>query len=595
VYTFFIACLIRLAIDEYSAYAFKGLRVGANSETLEYLGAIMRTNSRASIRLVCQFALMLAIMFGTSSAIALELDLLGTINASYYNNDFAIYGEYAYVSADDGLLLLDISDPTNIVIEDVLLEGGLFKSLEIVENYLIAGRHQDGVDVYEIVSPTNLVFHTNASIQYGGWFDRSGEVLFVSMESMGVAALDLSVLPELPILDWENTSNYAHHLVTYGNYLYVANGWDGLTVFDVSDPTNMLSLGNFADSDSENFNGVCLSSASERIYVADNWAGLHSLDCSDPASPIDRDYHPIAREGILCNAVAFGHIFTAGYNNLLYAFVDDPAGPPFILAESLPLPGENTVSLKTSGDFIYLCGVTQFSIVQHDALSFNVSLTPTTETEIPASGGTVSYQLHFQNYQDIFRSGVQFWSTAITPDETEIGPLFMANFTMIPFMDVAPILTVTVPGNIQAGEYEYIGHVGLYPNFDVVNDSFIFTKLPGILLGENEWKHSELTFESDEFSCELELIPSKLALHPAYPNPFNPTTSISVSLPVMSELKVAVFDVLGREVARLAEGRYSAGTHPLTFDGSKLASGVYFVQIEVSGHGIEIQKITLLK
>ncbi len=61
-----------------------------------------------------------------------------------------------------------------------------------------------------------------------------------------------------------------------------------------------------------------------------------------------------------------------------------------------------------------------------------------------------------------------------------------------------------------------------------------------------------------------------------YPNPFNPTTVISGQWTVDRFVRLAVYDVLGREVAVLANGRYPAGRYSFTFDGSRLPSGVYF-------------------
>ncbi|NOX36062.1 MAG: hypothetical protein GXO78_00845 [Calditrichaeota bacterium] len=54
-------------------------------------------------------------------------------------------------------------------------------------------------------------------------------------------------------------------------------------------------------------------------------------------------------------------------------------------------------------------------------------------------------------------------------------------------------------------------------------------------------------------------VPSVFALHPNYPNPFNPITTIAFSLPVRSRVRLQVFDVLGREVARLVDGVKAAG------------------------------------
>jgi Secretion system C-terminal sorting domain len=90
-------------------------------------------------------------------------------------------------------------------------------------------------------------------------------------------------------------------------------------------------------------------------------------------------------------------------------------------------------------------------------------------------------------------------------------------------------------------------------------------------------------------------IPEEYVLHSAYPNPFNPTSVIAVGLPVTSELKVKVYNMLGKEVATLVDGKCSSGYHAFQFDASDMASGVYFVKAIVNGKMNQTQKIVLMK
>jgi hypothetical protein len=69
-----------------------------------------------------------------------------------------------------------------------------------------------------------------------------------------------------------------------------------------------------------------------------------------------------------------------------------------------------------------------------------------------------------------------------------------------------------------------------------------------------------------------------------YPNPFNPETVISGQWTVDSRVRLVVCDLLGREVAVLADGRYPAGRHQFSFDGSNLASGVYFYRLTAGSY-----------
>ncbi|MCX6641400.1 MAG: T9SS type A sorting domain-containing protein [bacterium] len=88
--------------------------------------------------------------------------------------------------------------------------------------------------------------------------------------------------------------------------------------------------------------------------------------------------------------------------------------------------------------------------------------------------------------------------------------------------------------------------------------------------------------------------PVGFKLFDPYPNPFNPTTTISYQLPAKSQVKLEVFDVSGRLVTTLINGWREAGTHEVTFDGSGLAAGVYVYHLR-AGEYTGVQKLILLK
>ena len=79
-----------------------------------------------------------------------------------------------------------------------------------------------------------------------------------------------------------------------------------------------------------------------------------------------------------------------------------------------------------------------------------------------------------------------------------------------------------------------------------------------------------------------------------YPNPSVGAATVTLTLPGAADVAVVVYDVLGRRVATLADGRMEAGTHRLPLDGSRLPSGVYLVRAELSGEVIT-QRITILR
>ena len=88
--------------------------------------------------------------------------------------------------------------------------------------------------------------------------------------------------------------------------------------------------------------------------------------------------------------------------------------------------------------------------------------------------------------------------------------------------------------------------------------------------------------------------PGQFVLSPAYPNPFNLSTMLRFSLPRSERAKLVAYDVTGRQVEMLADDVFGAGEHRVTFDGSHLTSGVYFVRLE-TGNAVQTVKLLLLK
>lgn len=89
-------------------------------------------------------------------------------------------------------------------------------------------------------------------------------------------------------------------------------------------------------------------------------------------------------------------------------------------------------------------------------------------------------------------------------------------------------------------------------------------------------------------------IPGHFALHQNYPNPFNPKTVISFRLAVSSRVHLKVYDMLGRDVATIVDEVKPAGLYSVTFDASKLPSGVYFYRLK-AGLFAETKKLVLLR
>jgi hypothetical protein len=90
------------------------------------------------------------------------------------------------------------------------------------------------------------------------------------------------------------------------------------------------------------------------------------------------------------------------------------------------------------------------------------------------------------------------------------------------------------------------------------------------------------------------LTPDGYALETNYPNPFNPSTKISFTIPKADHVSLVVYDMLGKEVGTLIDSELGAGTHTVTFDGKNLASGTYIYRIR-SGEFVQERTMQLIK
>ena len=96
-----------------------------------------------------------------------------------------------------------------------------------------------------------------------------------------------------------------------------------------------------------------------------------------------------------------------------------------------------------------------------------------------------------------------------------------------------------------------------------------------------------------------EILPIKFQMYQNYPNPFNPSTLIQFDLPKQAQVKIDIFNVLGKEIAEIANNVYSAGTHQVVWNGRtnagvQLSSGVYFVRLN-AGSLTDTKKVVLMK
>lgn len=227
---------------------------------------------------------------------------------------------------------------------------------------------------------------------------------------------------------------------------------------------------------------------------------------------------------------------------------------------------------------------------------YNITLSPYgTPIVIPANGGQFEYNLTLQ-YSGLFPTTPDIWVNATLPDGSQTRPLINVNVTMQPGIPISRDRVQAVPEVAPPGEYDYAAYIGVYPSVIWEEDHFEFEKLAA---GDGEivedWYCWGEAFPGEVIESISEL-PDEFALSTPYPNPFNNQTTVRYSLPEACKIRLAVYDVTGREVESLVTGHLSPGVYEAVWDASGVASGVYFVRLTVDGGRLmDVKKVMLVK
>lgn len=147
--------------------------------------------------------------------------------------------------------------------------------------------------------------------------------------------------------------------------------------------------------------------------------------------------------------------------------------------------------------------------------------------------------------------------------------------------DLSPSLSRVMLYTSNTSTFSYLNHLDFETvDFEGITAGRYFNAVQSKELPSNIIEDEILTVEDFELS--------------AYPNPFNPSTNISVRLVENSSLRLDVYNILGQKVRTLFDGRIDAGTHKFVFDADRLNSGIYFVRAQYN-QKVETTKIMLIK
>jgi hypothetical protein len=214
---------------------------------------------------------------------------------------------------------------------------------------------------------------------------------------------------------------------------------------------------------------------------------------------------------------------------------------------------------------------------------------------IRPGGGTFTYQVSITN-PNAFPVTFDFWDDVFTPSYHSLGLQISRFNVQIPAgaTITRSNLTQSIPGTAAPGTYYLRAFVGDYPTVDWDASWFSFVKQAGTAdLAVQDWAGGGWDEISEQGTVNGERNHADHIISIS-PNPFNPTTGIRFQIPEAGQVNLKVYDTTGRLVAKLVEGWMESGVHDVTFDGSKLPSGIYLYRIQV-GEWSAAGKMVLIK
>jgi hypothetical protein len=557
-----------------------------------------------------------------------------------------VLGSHAYLADSPfGLKIIDVSNPFSPVISGLCCQNGSIKSVAIAGPYAYGATRSSHTQVpsclqiFNISNPNapQLMAFCNipsvdsdasgialagnyayVSVDYSGlWVFNvsnplapivvghcnsptitedvtvSGSYAYVAGQTSGLYIINISN-PAIPVVSGVyNTPGSADGVALLGSYAYIADGNSGLRIINVSNPSSPVEVG-YYDTPGMAKDVVVVGSFA---YVADD-ANLRVINISNPTAPVEVGH--CALTGICYRiAISGNYLSVANFENGLQVVdISNPTVP--VEAGFYNLSGQysneyfNDVAF--TGNTSYLAGAEYFRICQFTPPSIDVGLSPTyLPIQIPANGGSFPFIASVQRTIGP-QAPFTVWARIKNPNGSYTNPT-LGPIVVNPPVNVTltRLRTQSIPHSWAPGSYTYLGYANSSFSYPTIDSSFFtFTKLASGT-GPNVW---DLTCTGEPFPDEqtaaTNFHPSDFKLYPCHPNPFNSSTLIRFELPLDDNVSLKMFDTSGRLVSTLLDGRRTAGTYEVIFDGSGLASGLYFAHLEARNH-TATHKLVLVK
>ena len=215
--------------------------------------------------------------------------------------------------------------------------------------------------------------------------------------------------------------------------------------------------------------------------------------------------------------------------------------------------------------------------------------------QIPPEGGSFQFDLEISSIDSIDYT-LDIWTDVVYPSGAAYPIITRENISLPAGGSIIrPDLTQFVPAGVAPQTYQYCAYMRDHNTWELyAQDSFDFTKIPGDGIPAHNLGWTLLGWDDAQQTPAFALSPDDIWLESAFPNPFNSQTAITFNLNQTSRVKLAIYDIQGREIALLQEGFCPAGNHTVTWNAGNTPSGIYFARLQTNGLD-KVEKLILVK
>lgn len=507
-------------------------------------------------------------------------------------NQVVVYQNYIYIGhGSTGIYaVLDASTLSNPIFLVDISGDYMGGPIKIHNQYLL---FYDPFSVYDLSSdPTNPTYINHLELSYKArHIQLNNGNAFISLFDYGLEIVDF-VLPQNMVSITNIESGSAKNKVfIFENYAYIRARNFGIHIYNIETPENpsFISSFNLLNSNIED-----MAFEYPYAYLAYGVNGLIILNISDPAYPIQvgtyYDYTYTSTVEKMDN-----YIFLNSNDFLKVIDVSDPVNP--LESYSYQSGGFNKIDIKDS--YAYLAQNDEGLKILDISNLNNI-----TEVGHLYFEDRVKSVTTYNNYLYVSAMSDGFWIVNIS-DPT--APTLMGHY-----MTTSSVFEATVSENfaflaekragvtildvsdpwtpVKVGYYNdpnSVPYVGVYENYIVAANwsaGFYIAHFDESSVGNVDDKMTNPMFYN---------------FHPAFPNPFNPITTIRYDLPEQSHVEISIYDIMGREVKKIVNELQDVGFKSAVWDatndlGEQVSAGMYLYRIRARNF-VQVKKIVLLK